>query len=209
MTVFQLPVLNTNRQYECGECTACCVNFPLLPEPHFWPEGKRACEPCRFLGKGCTIHDQPRPKVCTDFKCSWLRGLLGSSAADWRPDKSGLLITLGALDDLLQGYFSQAQMDGKLPPHWSDDDPGWGIVETRPEALVNTDRHSLAYRLDKAKFACRMVVVIPYGRDPIYDERKGMRQSSSSSFAVWWSDTPDYADKLIEWWEGAEVRVAG
>jgi hypothetical protein len=72
----ELPLIIAADRH-CGPCTACCVAYPLLPQPDFWPEGKPAYTPCKFLcGQGCSIHDQPRPSVCTDFACAYLRGFV-------------------------------------------------------------------------------------------------------------------------------------
>jgi hypothetical protein len=60
----------------CGDCRACCVAFPFLPEEGCWPEGKGAHEPCRFVcAGGCRIHEEPRPSSCTDFVCAYLAGM--------------------------------------------------------------------------------------------------------------------------------------
>ena len=59
---------------ECGTCKQCCITYPLLPNADYWPEGKPTHTPCKHVcEKGCAIHDQPRPNVCTSFRCLWLK----------------------------------------------------------------------------------------------------------------------------------------
>src|SRR5579859_1064739 len=146
MATFALSMLKSN-SLECGECTACCVHFPLMPEADFWPAGKPAGQPCKFLGKGgCTIHGQPRPKVCGDFICEWRAGILGASAADWRPDRCGLILHQAGLDVLLQGNLATMREQRFIPAHWQPEDLSLGIVETRPKALLETDRFRIQYR---------------------------------------------------------------
>ncbi len=48
--------------------------------------------PCQYLAansQGCSIH-QVRPKICRDFQCGWLMGLVADE--ECRPDKLGLLV---------------------------------------------------------------------------------------------------------------------
>lgn len=57
---------------QCGECNLCCkllVVEELEKPAHQW------C-PHVQLGVGCKIYDT-KPKVCSDFKCLWLLGLVG------------------------------------------------------------------------------------------------------------------------------------
>jgi hypothetical protein len=42
-------------------------------------------------GKGCAVHDQSRPKVCTSFLCDWMQYPEVFPDA-WRPDRSGVLL---------------------------------------------------------------------------------------------------------------------
>ena len=124
-------------EMSCGECTACCVSFPLLPNRKYWPEGKKVGVPCRYLGTGCTIHNQPRPEVCTSYQCAWREGKFGPDV-EWRPDRSGLMIYANTLLSLFQGHL-RAFQDRGMFQRWTDLDTGIGIVETRPRALVECD----------------------------------------------------------------------
>lgn len=60
---------------ECGTCALCCkvMAVPDLAKP----AGKWCvhCHPGNLQG-GCSIHDQPRPKICGDYRCTWLMGAL-------------------------------------------------------------------------------------------------------------------------------------
>ena len=70
---------------KCGMCSACC-RWPSVAEID-----KPAREPCRFLhrrGFRCTIYSD-RPKMCADYRCSWIRGI---GAVKDRPDTSDILI---------------------------------------------------------------------------------------------------------------------
>jgi len=71
---------------ECGECQACCVAMSIdYPDIQKMPGS-----PCRHsLKGGCDIYDG-RPHVCRVFFCGWRR--LTSIPADWRPDRSGILV---------------------------------------------------------------------------------------------------------------------
>lgn len=73
----------------CGACTACCV-VPPINEPEI---RKPASTPCRYCAAGCTIYDR-RPQMCRDFNCAWRR--LPDLGVEWRPDRSGVLITMEA-----------------------------------------------------------------------------------------------------------------
>jgi hypothetical protein len=61
------------------------------------PGGKPKRTWCKHAkGKGCAVHDQCRPNVCTGFLCDWMLNPEVFSDA-WRPDRSGvLLVTLSA-----------------------------------------------------------------------------------------------------------------
>lgn len=70
---------------KCGTCSACCE----------WPEIKAIHKPaktvCKYLHKqgfNCTIYEE-RPKMCAEYKCSWLRGF---GANKDRPNITGILI---------------------------------------------------------------------------------------------------------------------
>lgn len=69
----------------CGGCKLCCYVYPL---PEF---AKRTGTWCKHIcAAGCAIHDQPRPPVCTDFKCLWL--LCPAIPSRYRPDQIGIVV---------------------------------------------------------------------------------------------------------------------
>ncbi len=70
----------------CGECNLCCIELPIeTPELR-----KKAQTPCTHLtGKGCGIYTTRFP-ICRQFLCGWM--LFPELEADWRPDRSGILI---------------------------------------------------------------------------------------------------------------------
>lgn len=71
----------------CGTCTVCCYALPIdTPEIQKLPGA--LCVNC--TGRGCGIYDR-RPTTCREFHCGWW--LLPQLDDDWRPDKSGVLIT--------------------------------------------------------------------------------------------------------------------
>lgn len=75
----------------CGECQACCIALTIdRPAIQKMP-GSR----CRHLGAGCGIYES-RPQVCRVFFCGWRR--LAAIPADWRPDRSGILV-IGEAND--------------------------------------------------------------------------------------------------------------
>ena len=52
----------------CDDCDTCCHGY-LKGEAYGKPFNKGV--PCFFLKKGCSIYED-RPKLCKDYKCSWL-----------------------------------------------------------------------------------------------------------------------------------------
>jgi len=70
----------------CGECNLCCTELPIeTPELR-----KKAQTPCSHLtAHGCGIY-APRFPICRQFLCGWM--LFPELDADWRPDRSGVLI---------------------------------------------------------------------------------------------------------------------
>lgn len=70
----------------CGECNLCCTELPIeTPELR-----KKAQTPCAHLtAKGCGIYATRFP-ICRQFLCGWM--LFAELDADWRPDRSGVLI---------------------------------------------------------------------------------------------------------------------
>jgi Fe-S-cluster containining protein len=70
----------------CGECRLCCWVFPV---PAL---GKPAAEWCRFAdARGCSIHDTPRPPVCTEYDCYWRDH--EELSDELRPDRIGIVVT--------------------------------------------------------------------------------------------------------------------
>ncbi|SRR5258708_6083397 len=55
----------------CGECSLCCK---LLPVAELDKEANLWCQHCR-PGNGCSIYNA-RPRVCRDYQCGWLLGVL-------------------------------------------------------------------------------------------------------------------------------------
>jgi hypothetical protein len=86
---------------DCGECQMCCWIY-CIPEM-----GKLGRTDCKHqCAKGCAIHDQPRPSMCTDFVCCWAQ-------LDWwpeelRPDKCHVVFTQ-LHRDRDGGFFAAAQ----------------------------------------------------------------------------------------------------
>jgi hypothetical protein len=70
----------------CGECNLCCIELPIeTPELR-----KKAQMPCSHLtSKGCGIYTTRFP-ICRQFLCGWM--LFPELDADWRPDRSGVMI---------------------------------------------------------------------------------------------------------------------
>lgn len=74
---------------DCGDCTACCTVL-TVDTPEF---SKPAGIPCVHLAaQGCGIH-AVRPHICRTWFCAWRRVAALPDAA--RPDRSGLLVSLG------------------------------------------------------------------------------------------------------------------
>lgn len=51
----------------CGGCQMCCEVFPV-PEVNK-PKHTKCQHQCE---SGCSIHDQPRSPICTEYTCTWL-----------------------------------------------------------------------------------------------------------------------------------------
>ena len=78
------PVVENRKQRNvCGECQACCWYF-TVPDM-----AKPRTTPCKHqCAAGCAIHDQPRPAMCTGFRCCWLEE---NWEAALRPDQSRII----------------------------------------------------------------------------------------------------------------------
>ena len=74
---------------ECGECTACCTHLHV-DEPDLQKHGGVTCSNCKE-NSGCAIY-ATRPKICRTWFCSWR--IMAQFDESWRPDKSGILISL-------------------------------------------------------------------------------------------------------------------
>jgi len=72
---------------DCGDCTVCCV-VPTIDLPEIQ---KAAGVACRHCSRGCVIYES-RPNVCREFFCGWRQ--LEELGDEWRPDRSGVFITL-------------------------------------------------------------------------------------------------------------------
>jgi hypothetical protein len=72
---------------ECGTCTVCCYALPI-DDAELQKLPGDVCANC--TGRGCRIYEA-RPRVCRSFFCGWW--LLPQLDDDWRPDRSGVLIT--------------------------------------------------------------------------------------------------------------------
>src|SRR3982750_1443858 len=83
---------------DCGGCTVCCTALRIEGDEFSKPAGV-TCQHC--TPKGCGIY-QTRPAVCRGFQCGWL--LLPALDESWRPDRSGVLISLIELDDLPEEF---------------------------------------------------------------------------------------------------------
>jgi hypothetical protein len=189
MAIFSLPIAEPRRTTRtCGECQACCSYFPLLPNPGFWPEGKPAQEPCRYLcSKGCSIHDEPRPDVCTGFRCAYLMGNV-----PWRPDEVGVIFC-----GVPKEFATQLQLSAKCFP---DPDDGIMLVEGRPNAMLDLDSAKVRYYLGKNWKWWKYILVLPHGPD-IHNHHGNGRIRMFPGLLVFWDESPAYAEQLHEWWQ--------
>lgn len=73
---------------ECGSCDICCI-VPAIDKPEIQKAAGSVCRNC--TKDGCAIYES-RPEVCRNYYCGWRR--LELIGADWRPDKSGVLVEL-------------------------------------------------------------------------------------------------------------------
>jgi hypothetical protein len=74
---------------ECGACTACCKDLAIV-EAGFKKLPGVECQHCT-AGSGCAIY-ATRPQLCRSYHCGWRS--LPNMDESWRPDRSGVLITL-------------------------------------------------------------------------------------------------------------------
>ncbi|NQU25542.1 MAG: hypothetical protein HQ567_30015 [Candidatus Nealsonbacteria bacterium] len=67
----------------CGGCQVCCYVFAI---PEMLSEEFAVCK--HQCDTGCDIWEQPRPLICTEFKCVWMNSNLPDR---YRPDRVGLV----------------------------------------------------------------------------------------------------------------------
>jgi hypothetical protein len=179
----------------CGSCRECCIALALRPEPGWWQEIKPAGQPCRFLNEsGCSIHDQPRPNICGDFKCGYLLGQVPQ-----RPDENGVICAYNNVETVFGGDI------------WNDDWQGsdrviW-IQECQENAILKLDPVKVRYWFRRLSYA--FLLVWPY----LFSTHTGtgvaikVRRCEYSPFGVYWSNTPSYADTVISWWRGVTTPI--
>jgi len=112
---------------KCGTCSACC-RWPSIEEID-----KPARESCRFLAKQgfhCTIYAD-RPKTCSSYQCTWLRGMGSELDNRDRPDTCGVLI------DRRSTQFGVVLVAKSLTPNAAMSPKGKRAIErtTRDEGL--------------------------------------------------------------------------
>lgn len=176
----------------CNGCTECCTAFPLLPNPDFWPEGKKAHEPCRFLKcHGCGIHDRPRPSVCTDFTCGYLE-------CDLPPEFWPKTCKVIVVRSYLKHFFGTEPWNCFADLE-DENAPALVLVETEPRVFLAVDARRLRYwiskkvRLAPGVFTC----LTPYG---VHNERHKTRRWYEENVMVHWTGSPDYAEEVYAWW---------
>ena len=88
-----LPTLDRFKQVNpCNGCTACCTAVAVTEL------GKPARCRCEHeTATGCAIYGN-HPQECKKYACAWALGALGSDDK-YRPDKCGLLFSLGGADE--------------------------------------------------------------------------------------------------------------
>jgi hypothetical protein len=180
----------------CNGCTACCVAFPLLPNPGWWPAGKPAYQPCPFRkdhGGGCGscgIHDQPRPTVCTAYECAYIG--LGLPERYW-PKRSQVIITQTTLKAVLQDVPGLTDLD--------PEDLCVSLTEAAPRALLALDAAALRWHLAKHIQLPDWFTANPYGFDQLHGEGEYNLRRRGGIIVPWRTkDGPAYAEELYEWW---------
>jgi hypothetical protein len=83
---------------DCGSCTACCKDLAIV-QPELTKLPGILCEHC-LPGKGCGIYETRFP-VCREYECGWRT--LPNMDDSWRPDRSGVLITVEFSDKGMAG----------------------------------------------------------------------------------------------------------
>src|SRR5436189_235739 len=157
---------------ECGECRECCIAFPLLADEQYWPEGKPAHQPCKHLcASGCAIHNQPRPEVCTEYRCDYLKGYI-----PYRPNECGVIMSGTQYEQEV------ARQNGF--------NIGFGIAlfETRLEAVLQLESSKIRYYLRKNKRHYDYASVMPYTVDSSYSALGEKRLRNFGNLLVWYQD---------------------
>lgn len=180
----------------CGECSECCIAYPLLPNEQYWPEGKQAHVPCKHLCEGgCGIY-QDRPAVCAGFACGYLNGCVPQ-----RPDENGVILWTQDLWHAFRCGLAEMQFQGRVPDAWREDDLVIAAAECRPGALLALDPQRIRWWYKREEW--RAMVAVPYGFDLLNSKSGALRYYPGETIAVWWEGSPDYAERLIKWWHGA------
>ena len=131
MRMDSLPPLITDRI--CGDCEECCYVASVVDESKNFH--KPACQKCPFQNHGCTIYGKPeRPQICSDFQCSWLRGV--GEDKD-RPDKSGVMASVNNMNGGTWGF----------------------IMDLKKNAHLTTGRGMLELMVDRFNFP---IVIVDY-----------------------------------------------
>ena len=119
---------------ECGRCKLCCYIFRLDGE--FWGGVKPGRTWCKYAkGTGCAMHDQPRPDVCTGFKCMWLAD--ETMPESWRPDRSGVLLVSRGEAELGGRYIPIVQVSEQYPGILDKSQFARSVFATRAILMVN------------------------------------------------------------------------
>ena len=75
---------------KCGTCSACC-RWPSIDEGEFHKPARVPCQHLHKQGYRCTIYAD-RPKMCSEYRCTWLRGMGSAVDNRDRPNSCGVLI---------------------------------------------------------------------------------------------------------------------
>lgn len=91
---------------ECGTCTKCCDGWLTADiYGHKMEPGK----PCPFVGEHkCTIYNNKRPQICSDFKCGWLKDD-GTLFDEWmRPNNINVIFVHYKIEDVVWYKLAEA-----------------------------------------------------------------------------------------------------
>jgi len=120
-------------------CARCCIDL-TIDQPDI---KKPAGVPCPKLvddghgGHLCSIYDKGRPRVCRDYRCGWVKGVLDEED---RPDKSGVIVAEAISRKELQEAFQEIRAAGMGV---------WRVIPI-PGANVDKDKiHRITRRLQK------------------------------------------------------------